>query len=104
MVRCKSTPWTLAPERPSSGPSESQGPIAIMIPPTDNPSHPDISAAKHADLLFVKLKTDGENDLLTYCGQHNIKHLPFTDFSGALTVVQSIVEGRATVDELIGTQ
>jgi len=75
-----------------------------MIPPTDNPPHSDISAAKHADLLFVKLKTDGENDLLTYCGEQNIKHLPFRDFSGALSVVQSIVEGRTTVDQVAGLQ
>jgi len=27
----------------------------------------DLSAAKHADLLFVKDKLDGENDLADYC-------------------------------------
>jgi 2-hydroxy-3-keto-5-methylthiopentenyl-1-phosphate phosphatase len=56
----------------------------------------DISAAKHADMLFAKDKTDGENDLAAYCIRENIPHVMFADFSNALSAVRSIVEGEKT--------
>ncbi|KAG6907613.1 hypothetical protein DXG01_008190 [Tephrocybe rancida] len=62
----------------------------------------DISAAKHADLLFVKVKGDGENDLSSYCTREGIKHVLFEDFSTALPVVQSVVAGKKTVAEVLG--
>jgi 2-hydroxy-3-keto-5-methylthiopentenyl-1-phosphate phosphatase len=62
---------------------------------------PDISAAKHADVLFVKDKEDGENDLHSYCNREGIKHILFRDFGNALPVVQSLVEGRKTVQEVL---
>jgi 2-hydroxy-3-keto-5-methylthiopentenyl-1-phosphate phosphatase len=58
-----------------------------------------MSAAKHADMLFAKEKTDGENDLAAYCTRENIPHLLFADFSRALSVVRSIVEGEKTPKE-----
>jgi 2-hydroxy-3-keto-5-methylthiopentenyl-1-phosphate phosphatase len=61
----------------------------------------DISAAKHADILFVKQKDDGENDLATYCTRLGIRHILFTDFSKALPVVQSVVKGVKSVDEVL---
>jgi len=61
----------------------------------------DISAAKHADVLFVKQKDDGENDLATYCTRWGIRHILFTDFSNALPIVKSIVEGERSVDEAL---
>jgi len=61
----------------------------------------DISAAKHADILFVKQKADGENDLATYCTRRGIRHILFTDFSKALPVVQSVVKGDRGVDEAL---
>lgn len=61
----------------------------------------DISAARHADLLFVKAKADGENDLAAYCNREAIKHVLFKDFSKALPVVQSIVNGAKTLDQVI---
>ncbi|KAF8069232.1 HAD-like domain-containing protein [Lyophyllum atratum] len=61
----------------------------------------DISAAKHADLLFVKVKGDGENDLAAYCAREGIKHVPFEDFSKALPVVQSVVSGEKTIAEVV---
>lgn len=61
----------------------------------------DISAAKHADILFVKQKDDGENDLATYCTRLGIRHILFTDFSKALPVVQSIVGGERSVEEAL---
>jgi hypothetical protein len=47
----------------------------------------------------VKEKPDGENDLATYCGKENIPHVLFSDFSKALPVVRSIVEGDKTPKE-----
>jgi len=61
----------------------------------------DISAAEHADVLFVKQKGDGENDLATYCTRLGIRHILFTDFLKALPVVKSIVKGEKSVDEAL---
>lgn len=60
-----------------------------------------MSAARHADILFVKDKEDGENDLAVYCTREGIKHILFSDFSQALPVVQSIVNGDRTKDEVL---
>lgn len=60
-----------------------------------------MSAAKHADVLFVKEKPDGENDLAAYCTAHGIRHILFRDFSQALGVVQSVVKGEKTADEVL---
>ena len=60
-----------------------------------------MSAAKHADVLFVKQKDDGENHLTTYCTKLGIRHILFTDFSNALPVVQSVVKGEKSVDEVL---
>jgi 2-hydroxy-3-keto-5-methylthiopentenyl-1-phosphate phosphatase len=61
-----------------------------------------MSAAKHADVLFVKAKSDGENDLATYCKRENIPHILFPDFSRALGVVRSIVEGTKMPEDWFG--
>lgn len=61
----------------------------------------DISAAEHADLLFVKTKLDGENDLSVYCQREGIKHVLFDDFSKVLPVVDSIVKGSKSIKEII---
>lgn len=60
----------------------------------------DISAAEHADVLFVKQKDDGENDLATYCTRMGIRHILFSDFSNALPIVESIVKGQKSADEV----
>jgi 2-hydroxy-3-keto-5-methylthiopentenyl-1-phosphate phosphatase len=60
-----------------------------------------MSAAKHADVLFVKEKEDGENDLHVYCNKNGIKHVLFSDFGKALPVVQSVVEGKKSVKEVL---
>lgn len=41
--------------------------------------HIDMSAAKHADLLFVKLTAAGESDLSKYCKKEGIEHVEFFD-------------------------
>lgn len=61
----------------------------------------DLSAARHADVLFVKAKED-ENDLAAYCRKEGIKHIIFKDFSEALPIVESVVKGQKTVAEVLG--
>ncbi|KAI6097230.1 HAD-like domain-containing protein [Pisolithus sp. B1] len=58
----------------------------------------DMSAARHADVLFVKQKNDGENDLAAYCKREGIPHILFSDFGAALKTVRAIVEGSKTAD------
>ena len=60
-----------------------------------------MSAARHADVLFVKQKEDGENDLASYCTREGIPHILFRDFSQALRVVQQIVTGQLTIAEAL---
>ena len=60
-----------------------------------------MSAARHADVLFVKLKADNENDLHEYCKRENIPHVLFSDFSHALGAVKSIVSGEKTKEEVL---
>lgn len=60
-----------------------------------------MSAAKHADVLFVKQKEDGENDLHTYCNRQGIKHILFSNFGKALPVVQSVVDGSHTIAQVL---
>ncbi|KAJ7254809.1 HAD-like domain-containing protein [Mycena rebaudengoi] len=61
----------------------------------------DMSAARHADVLFVKQKDDGENDLAAYCKREGIRHILFADFSQALAVVQAVVSGEKTPAEVL---
>ncbi|KAI0918473.1 hypothetical protein AcV5_002458 [Taiwanofungus camphoratus] len=61
----------------------------------------DMSAARHADVLFVKQKEDGENDLALYCKREEIPHILFDNFGRALEVVRSVVEGKKTVQEVL---
>ncbi|KAJ3508804.1 hypothetical protein NLJ89_g5552 [Agrocybe chaxingu] len=61
----------------------------------------DISAASHADVLFVKTKEDGENDLAAFCEREHIKHILFDNFSKALPIVQSVVKGEKSLEDFI---
>ncbi|CAK5268906.1 unnamed protein product [Mycena citricolor] len=61
----------------------------------------DMSAARHADVLFVKEKLDGENDLAAYCVREGIPHILFSDFAQALHVVQAVVSGEKTAQEVL---
>jgi len=40
---------------------------------------PDLSAAKHADVLFAKEMENGASDLMVYCKREVIPYVPFTD-------------------------
>lgn len=59
----------------------------------------DLSAARHADVLFVKQKADGENDLAAYCEREGIPHILFQDFYKALRVMEAIVKGQLSIAE-----
>ncbi|OCB91904.1 hypothetical protein A7U60_g800 [Sanghuangporus baumii] len=61
----------------------------------------DMSAARHADVLFVKLKQDNENDLHEYCKREGIPHVLFSDFLHALNVVKAIVTGERTKEDVL---
>ena len=63
--------------------------------------HTDMSAARHADVLYVKQKPDGENDLAAYCTREGIPHILFEDFGHALRSVSAIVEGKTTPAEAL---
>ncbi|KWU46138.1 hypothetical protein RHOSPDRAFT_15442 [Rhodotorula sp. JG-1b] len=61
----------------------------------------DLSAAKAADLLFVKVIPGHTNDLSVHCDRENIPYIPFETFDKVQEVIARIVDGKSTVqDEL----
>ncbi|PVG01335.1 hypothetical protein CPB86DRAFT_97953 [Serendipita vermifera] len=62
----------------------------------------DMSAAKHADLLFCKVLETGESDLARYCDTHGVPYLKFHTFKEVLPVVKSVVLGEKKVEEVLG--
>jgi len=102
--------WNIKFRHPSSGYGHDKSQAILPYRELANPPQlfffgdgvSDMSAAKHADVLFVKEKPDGENDLATYCTRENIPHVLFADFSKALPVVRSIVQGEKTPEEWFG--
>ncbi|KAJ7740450.1 HAD-like domain-containing protein [Mycena maculata] len=101
--------WNIKFRHPSSGFGHDKS--RAILPYRDLASPPllfffgdgvsDMSAARHADVLFVKQKDDGENDLAAYCTREGIKHIIFRDFSQALKVVQAVVRGEKTPEEVL---
>ncbi|KAH7929954.1 hypothetical protein BV22DRAFT_1109561 [Leucogyrophana mollusca] len=61
----------------------------------------DMSAAQHADVLFVKVKENGENDLSKYCTKKGIQHIKFQHFSDAHPVVEAIIKGEVTKEKAL---
>ncbi|OBZ65635.1 Pdp3-interacting factor 1 [Grifola frondosa] len=61
----------------------------------------DMSAARHADVLFVKQKEGADNDLAAFCRREGIPHILFEDFGHALGAVRSVVEGAKSVTEVL---
>ncbi|KAL4079731.1 HAD-like domain-containing protein [Scleroderma citrinum] len=98
--------WSIKYRHPTSkfGHDKSQAILpyrALENPPTlfflgDGVS--DLSAARHADVLFVKDTGDGDNDLAVYCKREHIPHILFPKFEAALDVVKGIVGGTKTVE------
>ncbi|KAG7094648.1 hypothetical protein E1B28_005472 [Marasmius oreades] len=101
--------WSIKFRHPSSGYGHDKSQAILPYRQLENPPTlfffgdgvSDMSAAKHADLLFVKVKDYEESDLSVYCRNHGIKHVLFSDFSQALPIVQSIVKGEKTVDQVL---
>ncbi|TCD62165.1 hypothetical protein EIP91_007271 [Steccherinum ochraceum] len=61
----------------------------------------DMSAARHADVLFVKKTDKSDNDLAAYCTREGIPHILFRDFNGALDVVKGVVDGKLSVEKAL---
>lgn len=55
----------------------------------------DISAAKHADVLFARR----DRDLETYCRMHNIPFIPFDTFKDVQNVVEKLVDRKAKIEK-----
>ena len=49
----------------------------------------------------MKTELDGENDLAAYCQREGIKHVKFDEFSKVVPVVDSIVKGTKTIQEVL---
>jgi len=101
--------WEIQYRHPSSGFGHDKS-LAILPyrkvpnPPTlfffgDGVS--DLSAARHADVLFVKIKDNGENDLHAYCVREGLPHATFSNFADALKDVRAVVAGEKTKEDVL---
>lgn len=59
----------------------------------------DLSAAKAADLLFVKVVPGHTNDLAVHCDREKIPYVAFEHFEQVKEVVARLVEGKSTIQE-----
>lgn len=102
--------WHIKFRHPTSGFGHDKS--QAILPYRDLPHRPtlfffgdgvsDMSAAKHADVLFVKNdKPEGHNDLANYVKREGIRHILFEEFSDALPIVQSVVTKQKSVDEVL---
>ncbi|KAK4509744.1 uncharacterized protein ATC70_007046 [Mucor velutinosus] len=55
----------------------------------------DISAAKHADVLFARK----DRDLEFYCKREDIPYIPFNTFAEVESVVRKLVDGKAILEK-----
>ncbi|EIW68345.1 hypothetical protein M231_00333 [Tremella mesenterica] len=95
--------WEIVYRHPESGFGHDKS--KAILPYRDLPSKPtlffcgdgvsDMSAAKHADLLFTKIMPNGDSDLLAYCKKEGIPNVPFTDFHKVLERVKEVVGGKS---------
>lgn len=62
----------------------------------------DLSAAQHADVLFVKVTgIDEKDNLKKHCDKAGIPYIPFLDFHVAKAIVGQIVRGEKTREEFL---
>ncbi|KAF9231879.1 HAD-like domain-containing protein [Melanogaster broomeanus] len=62
----------------------------------------DLSAAQHADVLFVKVTGDDEKDnLKKHCDKAGIPYIPFLNFHTAKEIVDKIVRGEKSKDDFL---
>ncbi|KAH8916268.1 hypothetical protein BT69DRAFT_1287905 [Atractiella rhizophila] len=64
----------------------------------------DLSAARAADVLFVKVVSGGTNDLSVHCQKEGIDYIPFEDFSQVEVVVREYLEGKRRLPNTLSTQ
>ncbi|TFK82884.1 hypothetical protein K466DRAFT_529811 [Polyporus arcularius HHB13444] len=101
--------WSIKYRHPSSGFGHDKSQAILPYRQLENPPTifffgdgvSDMSAARHADVLYVKQKPGGENDLAAFCNREGIPHIIFEDFSHALRSVSAIVEGKKTAQEAL---
>lgn len=55
----------------------------------------DISAAKHADVLFARK----DRDLEFYCKREDIPYIAFDTFAEVESVVRKLVDGKARIEK-----
>ncbi|KAN0084073.1 HAD-like domain containing protein [Tylopilus felleus] len=62
----------------------------------------DLSAAQHADVLFVKVTgIDEKDNLKKHCDKAGIPYIPFLDFHVAKAIVGQIVRGEKSKDDFL---
>lgn len=61
----------------------------------------DLSAARAADLLFVKVIPNHTNDLSVHCIRENIPFVQFAQFTQVKDAVEAVVTGTKTIDALL---
>ncbi|GAA6025274.1 hypothetical protein JCM11491_000156 [Sporobolomyces phaffii] len=59
----------------------------------------DLSAARAADLLFVKVIEGHTNDLQVHCDRESIPYVPFSHFEQVGDVVKPVVDKKQTVQQ-----
>ncbi|GAA5978173.1 hypothetical protein JCM11641_001124 [Rhodosporidiobolus odoratus] len=64
----------------------------------------DLSAARAADLLFVKVIPGHTNDLSVHCLREKIPFVPFEDFERVKEVIRSVVEGGKSVEQVLSEE
>ncbi|GAA6060522.1 hypothetical protein JCM10212_005603 [Sporobolomyces blumeae] len=102
--------WTIKYRHPESGFGHDKS--KATAPYRDLPHKPtlffcgdgvsDLSAARAADLLFVKVIENHTNDLSVHCDREKIPYVPFSHFEQVRDAVKSVVEKQKSVDELLG--
>ncbi|KAL1948673.1 hypothetical protein VTO73DRAFT_10479 [Trametes versicolor] len=101
--------WEIKYRHPTSGFGHDKS--QAILPYRDLPDPPtvfffgdgvsDMSAARHANVLYVKQKEGGDNDLAAYCRRESIPHILFEDFGHALRSVSAIVEGKKSAQDAL---
>ncbi|KAL1948675.1 hypothetical protein VTO73DRAFT_10481 [Trametes versicolor] len=101
--------WEIKYRHPTSGFGHDKS--QAILPYRDLPNPPtvfffgdgvsDMSAARHANVLYVKQKEGGDNDLAAYCRRESIPHILFEDFGHALRSVSAIVEGKKSAQDAL---
>lgn len=77
-------------------------PLFPFVSVSHDPFSSDLSAAQHADVLFVKVTgIDEKDNLKRHCDKAGIPYIPFFDFHVAKTIVGQIVRGEKTKEAFL---